>query len=98
MIYIPRYLTVFDGFVIRRRMETINTLIDKKNHRKGIRMCYEILENLKQENVMTDLTENDTIILTENINVIIDNIKETFRCDTKIKENINKVIEHIKKY
>lgn len=98
MIYIPRYLTVFDGFVIRRRMETIYSLIEKKNHRKSIRMCYEILENLKKENVMTDLTDNDTIILTENVNTIIDNIKDSFRCDAKIKENVMKTLEQIKNY
>jgi hypothetical protein len=98
MIYIPRYLTVFDGFVIRRRMETIYSLIDKKNHRKSIQMCYEILENLKKENVMTDLTENDTLILTENVNTIIDNIKDSFRCDTKIKQNVMKALDSIKEY
>lgn len=98
MIYIPRYLSIFDGFVIRRRMETIYSLIENKNHRKSIKMCYEILENLKQEDVMTDLTEDDNIILTQNVNNIIDNIKDSFRCDTKIKENVMKALEHIKNY
>jgi hypothetical protein len=98
MIYIPRYLTVLDGFVIRRRMETIYSLIEKKNHRKSIRMCYEILENLQKENVMTDLTEKDQKIITKNINTIIDNIKKDFRSDSKIQENVMKVLENIKEY
>lgn len=98
MIYMQVYLSVFDGFVIRRRMETIYSLIENKNHRKSIKMCYEILENLKQEDVITDLTENDTIILTENVNTIINNIKDSFRCDAKIKENVMKTLEHIKNY
>lgn len=94
----PEYLPVFDGYVIRRRMETIYSLIDRDNHRKSIKMCYEILENLKQENVMTDLSEEDNIILTENLNIIIENIKDIFRSDETIKKNVMMLIEHIKSY
>jgi cation transport regulator ChaB len=61
-------------------------------------MCYEILENLKQDNVKTDLTEKDQKIITKNINTIIDNIKEDFRSDSKIQENVMKVLENIKEY
>jgi hypothetical protein len=77
MIYIPFSLPIFDSFVVKRRMDTVLIQLNKNKHRRStaINMLYEIIDNFKCENLITDLQEDQIDFILKNIKIIIEYMK-----------------------
>lgn len=92
MLYNHCTLPVMDAFVIKRRMETLLNIVGREKYRYGINILYEIINNLKQVNISSDISADDIEFLIRYITLIIEDIKNGERAENKIKQSVLETI------
>jgi len=81
-----------DAFIIKRRMETLLNIVGRDKYRYGINMLYEIINNLKQTDITSDISAEDIEFLIKYINLIIEDIKKSERAENDIKQSVLETI------
>lgn len=92
MLYNHCTLPVMDAFIIKRRMETLLNIVGRDKYRYGINMLYEIINNLKQTDITSDISAEDIEFLIKYINLIIEDIKKSERAENDIKQSVLETI------